>query len=337
MFAGNIQPEALNEELEALDWLRSGKLLLAKYRLAKLCRQYPHVAKFRFNHALVLYKLKQYVAALDEVTTGLLLQPGDEKGQRFKQELLARVSTSIVGEKNETAPSKIASTVESQAPGKQPEGTPPVEPGAMDASGQSPELRLEAGQDVVGPPITMLEFPEEAPAAESPANNVESGEQESLSSQEIDALVVEIKALGKSADDDATSRADPRLQESVTKIKKIAQGLYESAQYEQALLLYSAFVDHFPEDLESLFTIGFCHRELANFEESEKIFKHIIELFYDNAYAWHNLALLYAITGEGDKELYCLRKTREFGYFVDVHHLASLELQVVARNPFDSG
>ena len=300
MSIGNSPSEALQEEKEALALLQSRQLLLAKYLLAKLCKKYPHRAKFHFNHALALYKLRQFEAALVEVTTGLWLQPDDEKAKRFKQELLGRVSKSRIDEKNEAVSSSLT------------------------------------GQDVDEPRVVMADQHEPPEDAASRAENVESEPRETLTEQELGSLVMQILELRKSVGIEAAASNEPRLQEALTTIKKTAQALYESAQYEQSLLLYSTILTYFPEDLEALFNTGFCQRELGDFHDSEATFKHIIELFYDNAYAWHNLALIYEVTGEGDKELYCLRKAREFGYFVDFQHVASLELQVAARNPFDA-
>ena len=79
--------------------MKSGKLELAKDRFAQLCKEYPKNAKFHFNHALVLYKLKQYTNSLDEVNKGLLLKPEDEKAARFKQEIMTSVLNSMLDER----------------------------------------------------------------------------------------------------------------------------------------------------------------------------------------------------------------------------------------------
>ena len=326
MSIGDIQSDALQEEKEALEWLKSGKVELAKYRLAKLCKKYPHQAKFHFNHALVLYKLKHYKDALDEITTGLWLKPDDEKASRFKQELLALVSKSRLDARETTASPGATDVAELPAPSKQDEGEQIVAPGLEDAktpsSGPRPPPRPQKplGQNDV----------------ESQPELVETGEPISLDEQAMVDLVLEIKELGKQAEDEADARDDPRFKEAMVKIKKIALALYESAQYEQALMIYSTLLDYFPEDLEALFNAGFCQRELGEYPESENTFKRIIELFYDNAYAWHNLALIYAITNEGDKEVYCMQKAREFGYAIDFQLLARLVIHFTPRNPFDS-
>src|SRR5271157_658829 len=95
----DFQSEALQEEKEALEWMKSGKLELANYRFVKLCQEYPDNAKFHFNHALVLYKLKKYNDSLGEVNKGLLLKPKDEKATSFKQEILILLSRSKLDEK----------------------------------------------------------------------------------------------------------------------------------------------------------------------------------------------------------------------------------------------
>src|SRR5271157_149729 len=327
--------EALQEEKEAVDLLQSGQLLLAKYLFAKLCKKFPHRAKLHFNHALALYKLQQYKDALDEVTTGLWLQPDDKKERRFKKEILARISITSINEKNKVVSSKPVGTMSAQASSNQIEGDHPPEHGSDEGSRRSSESSPAIEQDGEEPRVVMAEQREISEEAESRAKPVESEPRETLTEQELGNLVMQILELRKSVKNEAVASDDLRLQEALTTIKKTAQALYESAQYEQSLLLYSTILTYFPEDLEALFNTGFCQRELGDFHDSETTFKHIIELFYDNAYAWHNLALIYAMTGEGDKELYCLRKAREFGYFVDFHHTASLELKFIARNPFD--
>jgi len=337
MSIGDIQGEALREEKEALEWLKSGKLELAKYRLAKLCKEYPHIAKFRFNHALVLYKLKQYKDALDEITTGLWLKPDDEKASRFKQEVLALLSKSKPGARETTASPGAVDVVKLPAPSKQDEGDQIAVTSLEDARTRSSGPRPPPRPSFVD--IQKMNFNEPGPYidVEWQPEHAETGEPERLDEQALVDLVLQIKELGKQAEDEAGARDDPRFKEAMIKIKKAALALYESAQYEQALMIYSTLLDSFPEDLEALFNIGFCQREMNNFHESENTFKHIIELFYDNAYAWHNLALIYAITNEGDKEVYCLQKARDFGYFVDNQLLSHLALSFTPRNPFDSG
>jgi tetratricopeptide (TPR) repeat protein len=128
---------------------------------------------------------------------------------------------------------------------------------------------------------------------------------------------------------------DAPLKAATAKIKRAALSLYNNTQYEQAAMIYSSFVEYFPEDFEALFNLGFCHRELGNYKDAEGMFKRIIELFYDNAYAWYNLSMIYSITTEGDKEAYCLQRAREFGYAVDVNRLSRLMVTYTPKNPFD--
>jgi len=386
MPTGDIQPEALQEEKEALESMKSGNLELAQHRLARLCQEYPRNAKFHFNHALVLYKLKHYADALDEVNKGLLLNPEDEKATRFKQEILVFVSKSMLDEGEKAASAEIVdrSTL-ARDTGKEVQdkgdrgsviGEPLIETSTIlqdtakiehveKETGREPEprhdtfenlqeldrykvsIKLAVQEDLA----TKIERELQEPASnveeetalkessmdlESQMKHVVTGEQKGLSEHAMNLLVLQIKEIGKRVEDEATTRDDPPIKEVVIKIKKIALALYESAQYEQSLLIYSTFLDYFTEDLEALFNIGFCEREIGNFYESEKTFKYIIELFYDNAYAWHNLALIYAITNEGDKEVYCLQKAGEFGYAADIQLLSHLSSSFTPKNPFDS-
>nr|MDO8108703.1 tetratricopeptide repeat protein [Candidatus Sigynarchaeota archaeon] len=171
---------------------------------------------------------------------------------------------------------------------------------------------------------------EESIGLEQQMTRIATGDQLNLTEEALNKIVAQVKEIGEDA-----GGSDPQFRDLALQIKKLAHSLYENAQYEQSVIIYSTFLTYFPEDFESLFNVGFCQREIGNFKESEKIFKRIIELFYDNGYAWYNLALIYAITNEGDKEAYCLQKARDFGYAVDINRLSRLSVTYEKKNPFD--
>ncbi len=177
---------------------------------------------------------------------------------------------------------------------------------------------------------------EESVDVESQFAQLASGSQQSLTDDALAKFLEQIREVGEgqalmSADGDSAP-----LKAATGKIKRVALDLYNNTQYEQAVQIYTTFVDYFPEDFEALFNLGFCHRELGNYKESEAMFKRIVELFYDNAYAWYNLSVIYSLTTEGDKEAYCLQRAREFGYAVDVNRLSRLMVTYTPKNPFDS-
>ena len=122
--------------------------------------------------------------------------------------------------------------------------------------------------------------------------------------------------------------------EAATKIKLMARKFYDNAQYHDAIKIYKRYLDVLPEDFEALFNLGFCYRELDKFEESANTFMKILEVYYDNAYAWYNLGIIYAIIGDGEKELYALQRARDFGYVVDFQRLSRLAASYTPKNPF---
>jgi len=88
---GEIPEKILQDEKDAIASMRSGNYEHARYVMARLCKDYPKIARFHFNYALALYRMKEYDAALEEVDVGLKLAPDDEKALRFKSELIILV------------------------------------------------------------------------------------------------------------------------------------------------------------------------------------------------------------------------------------------------------
>ncbi|MFX0102641.1 MAG: tetratricopeptide repeat protein [Candidatus Hodarchaeota archaeon] len=115
--------------------------------------------------------------------------------------------------------------------------------------------------------------------------------------------------------------------------------LYEDADYEESALLFKSLVDIEPENLTVLFHAGKAFRdsgELHLIEESTVYFKQIIELHYENIMAWYDLSLCYAMLGDFGRELFCLRKAREFGStMVDAGRIEYLEEIGFSTDPFE--
>jgi len=176
----------------------------------------------------------------------------------------------------------------------------------------------------------------ESTDVEKQLGQISSGRQYGMTDDELAKFLAYIKEVGDGQAMMVAGGDDAPLKAAMSKIKRVALDLYNNTQYEQAIQIYSAFVDFFPEDFEALFNLGFCYRELGNYKDSEIMFKRIIELFYDNAYAWYNLSVIYSLTTEGDKEAYCLQRAREFGYVVDITRLSRLLVTYTPKNPFDA-
>ncbi|MBD3185365.1 tetratricopeptide repeat protein [Candidatus Bathyarchaeota archaeon] len=155
-----------------------------------------------------------------------------------------------------------------------------------------------------------------------------------LQPEAIERITAEITALPDIEDDDCEGDKDQYIKNMLTKYKRMAKVLYDNAEYAGALALYQAILQVDPEDFESLFTQGFAYRELEEYENAISSFKRILELFYDNGYAWYCLAVVYALLNKGAEELYCLKKAKLFGYDVDISRLSRLALTYIAKNPF---
>ncbi|MHA1681418.1 MAG: tetratricopeptide repeat protein, partial [Promethearchaeota archaeon] len=150
----------------------------------------------------------------------------------------------------------------------------------------------------------------------------------------IEKIIAEIKSLENFADLESNDDVQEKLKKELNKYKEMAKRLYENADYKTAIKLYAEILEINPEDFEALFNTGFCFREMEIFPLAASAFKKILELYYDNAYAWYCLSVIYAQTSEGAKELYCLQKARDFGYPVDFQRLSRLAMTYIGKNPF---
>lgn len=341
---GGLPADASSEEQEALQLMRSGRLEQSRAMLETLCARFPHRAKFHFNHALALYKLKRYKEALQAVTTGLKVQPDDDKAIRFKQALVALareaasegirdarpgpgardalpITDAAVDGNTMAALARDDGTPRGRAPVPARPVTPPV----------PPPIVLPVSRPAIQPPT-----PEAREAIEEPTSAAASASVGELSKVRMAEVLGIIQKIGAGLESGTIKDDDPGVKEKIARIKQETQLLYEHAHYEQALTIYTMLLRFFPDDLEALFNCGFCLREMQSYAEAETTFKHVIDVYYDNAYAWYNLALIYALTNDEDKETYCLQKASEFGYPVNNSRLYNLTLMHVPKNPFDA-
>ncbi len=155
----------------------------------------------------------------------------------------------------------------------------------------------------------------------------------------IDGMVSEFNAqvskLLKDREQDAGHASMPAgCQAIVESFKQVGISLYNDGRYDDASKVFKAVREHVPEDLQVAFYIGFSYRESGSLEPAATTFKEIIEGFYDNAYAWFNLSVIYAQMGDSPSELYCLKKAQEFGYRVDIERLSRLAVTYLPNNPF---
>ncbi|MHA1715435.1 MAG: tetratricopeptide repeat protein, partial [Promethearchaeota archaeon] len=147
--------------------------------------------------------------------------------------------------------------------------------------------------------------------------------------------IEDVKDRAESQEWDCNADRDLFIENQCSKFKKMAIELYENAEYEDALRIFKALLDLIPEDKELLFNLGFTLRELEDFKESERVFKMLLEYQYDNAYGWYNLAILYLLMNQPEKELYALRMAKQFGYIIDDNRLIQLARTYPEKNPFD--
>ncbi|MFX0102640.1 MAG: tetratricopeptide repeat protein [Candidatus Hodarchaeota archaeon] len=197
----------------------------------------------------------------------------------------------------------------------------------------------ESTDEIPEETITTTEEPAEplAPAPPRVPTTEQKDKQRPRSSkEEIDAMledIIIIQKQGEGIEDYMAQLA--YYKENLTKFKRIARQLYNNAEYDNALRLYNKLMECLPEDLEVLFNLSFCYRELENFDESIDYLKRILEYYYDNAYGWYCLANVYFMIEDRPKELYSLKKAREFGYFVNLDRLSRLAVTYQEQNPFE--
>ena len=149
---------------------------------------------------------------------------------------------------------------------------------------------------------------------------------------EVGKVLQKLDALPSMEDLHAIEGVEERFSYEIAYAKQAAHDAYVSKQYENAIKICNKYLGRFPDDLEMLFTLGFSYHDSGDLELTEVAFKLILESYYENAYAWFNLATVYQQMNENDKELFCLMRAFEFGYPADV---ARIELLGVDHKPAD--
>jgi tetratricopeptide (TPR) repeat protein len=156
-----------------------------------------------------------------------------------------------------------------------------------------------------------------------------------VTGDEVDKVLQRIDALPSREELHAIQGVEERFSYEITYAKQAAHDAYVSKQYENAIKICNKFLGRFPDDLEILFTLGFSYHdstEQNHLELAEVAFKLILESYYENGYAWFNLAMIYQELSEYDKELFCLKRALSFGYPADN---ARIELLVADYKPVD--
>ncbi|MHA1791578.1 MAG: tetratricopeptide repeat protein [Promethearchaeota archaeon] len=157
---------------------------------------------------------------------------------------------------------------------------------------------------------------------------------EDMTDDVVEKIVLDLMRM--SIKKDAMSKLElSKIEKQVSYYKRVAMALYENAEYSRAIKIFNSLLKHDSRDIKVMFLLGFSYREIGKFKLAENLFKKIIELYYDNAYAWYCLAVIYALTSNGPKELYCLQKARDFGYDIDIARLSRLGLAYQSINPFE--
>ncbi|MEX2683945.1 MAG: tetratricopeptide repeat protein [Candidatus Sigynarchaeota archaeon] len=155
-----------------------------------------------------------------------------------------------------------------------------------------------------------------------------------ITAEFVDNLMTRIDLLPRAEDTIFMDTMKSRYSYDIHYIKDAINELRRSNQYQQAIQASEKYLEHFPDDLEILFSLGNMHLERGNIVQSEKSFKKIVELYYENAYAWYNLAKIYEIQGLWQFEAFCLQQAKNFGYQIDEIRLARLLLKGVPIDPF---
>jgi tetratricopeptide (TPR) repeat protein len=156
-----------------------------------------------------------------------------------------------------------------------------------------------------------------------------------VTGDEVDKVLQQLDALPSKEEIHAIQGVEDRFSYEITYAKQAAHDAYVSKQYENAIKICNKFLGRFPDDLEILFTLGFSYHDSTvenHLELAEVVFKLILESYYDNAYAWFNLAMIYQELNAFDKEIFCLKRALSFGYPADN---ARIELLVADYKPVD--
>ncbi|HME53478.1 MAG TPA: tetratricopeptide repeat protein [Candidatus Lokiarchaeia archaeon] len=155
-----------------------------------------------------------------------------------------------------------------------------------------------------------------------------------LSGSEVEKIIQKIDSLPTLEELHLIEGVQERFSYEIAHAKQAAQDLYASKQYENTIKICRKYLERFPEDLEMLFTLGFSYHDSGNIELAEAAFKLILESFYENAYAWFNLATIYQQLNDYSKELFCLKRALAFGYPADNARIEELANDYTPVDPF---
>ncbi|MEX2680982.1 MAG: tetratricopeptide repeat protein [Candidatus Sigynarchaeota archaeon] len=113
---------------------------------------------------------------------------------------------------------------------------------------------------------------------------------------------------------------------------------YEDADYSEAARVLESLVAVEPTNLAILFYCAKAMRdsgELELVQRSLDYYKRILQLNYENALGWYDLSLSYAILGDFQKELFCLKRAFELGHSrEDLDRITYLEGITAPVDPF---
>jgi tetratricopeptide (TPR) repeat protein len=363
--------DSLGKKKAAYLALKSGDLEKARDLYYELNQSYPWVAAFKFNLALTYFKQGRLQEALENLNAGLSIEPGDEKAQAMKRTIESRCKKTqpdaasssqqikpIVLDRNREDERMTACFLDGQQlyprvlslddaadasiPGKrQPEYSASRLMNFVVFEKQRHRLENRSIHENAiddEPHATRLTWyfssrdmnEENKPIP----NSIVFHSHPKLTAVSVNDLMTKIELLPSGEDTVFMDTMKSRYSYEISYIKEAINALHKSNQYQPTIKACEKYLEHFPDDLEILFELGNFHLERGNLGQSEATFKKILEIYYDNAYAWHNLARVYEVRGLGQFEAFCLQKARSFGYPVDEIRLARLMIKAIPVDPF---
>jgi len=115
---------------------------------------------------------------------------------------------------------------------------------------------------------------------------------------------------------------------------------YENADYEDAVSIFEALATVEPTNIAVLFYCSKTLRDSGDMDmilRSTEYLKRIIQLNPENALAWYEISLSYAIIGDLQKELFCLQRAFDLGHSKqDIERIMYLESIAAPVDPFSS-
>ncbi|NMC06783.1 MAG: tetratricopeptide repeat protein [Candidatus Lokiarchaeota archaeon] len=362
---------SLERKKAAYDAMKAGDMVRAEEMFRALSKSYPWVPAFKFNLALACLKQDKFRDALDYLNEGLAIEPDDSKAITMKRTIEASLnakpddaSTGDAGktrpgvERNRNIPPIITTMLQARVPamhatsidgGADGMATARIQTGysysrlmnfiVFEKQRRHHEVRSTHGNDIDDEQnaIKLSWFFSRTDMNENNKpipNTVVFHAPPKLTGDAISDLIDKIDALPKNEDSIFLDSMKSRFSYEIAYIKEAINELHRSRQYQKLVEVCTRFLEHFPDDLEILFELGNTHMEQGNIVQAEASFRKIIEMYYENAYAWHNLAKVYQIKGLAQFESFCLQKARDFGYEVDEARLGSLLLRGIPVDPF---